>query len=233
MKHIKKSGSPHPYRVWCREVQGTNKEDYREMTRGVKSVLLAALVREQGEICAYTMKRIDTDSSHVEHVKPESLCRNDRRGSDLDFSNLIACFPRGGMPRLCRYGAQEKGDWWDPTRFVSPLDHACERRFRFTRGGAIDARGADQAAQNTIRVLALDHPTLTEDRRRAIDEFIYGPDGSDPLSRAKASRLRREVCSRSSGRFIEFCVALRDALDEHVNYIEKLSRKRAFAHKRN
>lgn len=35
-----------------------------------------ALLREQGFICAYTLKRISLDSCHIEHLKPEELCRN-------------------------------------------------------------------------------------------------------------------------------------------------------------
>jgi uncharacterized protein (TIGR02646 family) len=232
MKYVQKGGPPHGYRQWCRDVHGTDNEDYREIPAGIKAVLLVALVQEQGGICAYTMKRIDKDTSHIEHIKPESLCRDDTKGSDLDFANVVACFPRDGMRRACRYGAQKKDNWWDATLFVSPLDPACERRFHFNREGEISTVGTNAAADRTIAVLRLDHPTLTEDRNRAIEEFLYGQHGDEPLSRAKASRLQREVCTRSAGRFVEFCVALRDALDEHVKYIEKVTRKRAFAKRR-
>ena len=226
MKYIQKGGVPNEYRRWCREVRGTQKEDYREMPSEVKGVALAALVKDQGRICAYTMKRVDPDSSHIEHIKPESLCRNEMKGADLDFGNLLACFPREGMRRTYRYGAQEKGSWWDSTLFVSPLVPACERRFRFNIDGEISAVGANEAASKTIEVLALDNEALTEDRRRAIREFLYGKDGSAPLSRAKASRLKETVCVRSGGQFVEFCVAFRDALDEHIKYVEKIGRKR-------
>jgi uncharacterized protein (TIGR02646 family) len=232
MKFVRKGGPPHEYRNWCREVEGTNKEDYREMRRDIKSAVLATLMQEQGDICAYTMKRIDRDTSHIEHVKPESSCRADARGSDLYFANMVACFPRDGMRRAHRYGAQKKDNWWDAVLFVSPLDPACERRFRFNLAGEISATSTNAAARNTIRVLALDHPALTEERRRAIDEWIYGQGGSDPLPKAKAARLRGKVCNRSDGRFIEFCVALRDAIDEHITFVEKLARKKQFNKKR-
>jgi uncharacterized protein (TIGR02646 family) len=232
MKFVQKGGPPHEYRNWCRQVEGTNKEDYREMQSDIKSVVLAALIQEQGDICAYTMKRIDRETSHIEHVKPESLCRSDRKGSDLSFANMLACFPRDGMRRVHRYGAQKKDDWWDTALFVSPLDPACEKRFRFNLAGEISATSVNAAARKTIRVLALDHPALTEERRRAIDEWLYGQGGSEPLSKAKASRLREKVCNRSAGRFIEFCVALRDALDGYIKYVEKLARKKQFVTKR-
>jgi len=233
MKFVQKGGLPHGYRTWCRNVHGTNKEDYRELPGGIKSLLLAALSREQGGICAYTMKRIDKDTAHIEHVKPETLCRADEIGSDLDYSNMVSCFPRIGMGRECRFGAQKKSDWWIPELFVSPLHPACEQRFRFRRNGEIHAVGNNAAAVNTISVLGLNHPSLMEDRRRVIGEIIYGQSGNDPLSKAKALRLREQICVRSDGRFIEFCIALRDALDEYLKFTEKIARKKMFSRRRN
>jgi uncharacterized protein (TIGR02646 family) len=229
MKYVQKGRPPPAYRMWCQGVRGTSKEDYREMPSEVKAVLLAKLVKDQGEICAYTMKRIHAGTSHIEHIKPGSLCRNDERGSDLDFGNMLSCFPRDGMHRAFRYGAQKKDNWWDSALFVSPLVSACEQRFRFNLEGEIAAVGSNAAASKTIEVLALDHPSLTEDRRRAMHEFLFGEDGSHPLSKAQASRLKKSVCSRSSGRFVEFCVALRDALEDYIRYVEKVARQREFA----
>jgi uncharacterized protein (TIGR02646 family) len=229
MKFVQKGGAPIQYRIWVRTVAGTDKETYSEVPGNMRALVLAALGREQGEICAYTMKRIDMNTSHIEHLKPESKCRLDARGSDLDFTNMLACFPRDGMRRHCRYGAQKKDSWWDPKLFVSPLNPACEKRFRFNLEGEISAVGMSEAASNTIEVLGLDNTSLTEDRGRAIREVIYGETGSDPLSRTQASRLRDEVCSKSGSRYKEFCVAIRDALDEYIKFVEKVARKKKFA----
>jgi uncharacterized protein (TIGR02646 family) len=232
MKFVHKQGAPHKYKMWRRRVKRTSQEDYREMPGEMKAAVLAALVMEQGEICAYTMIRVDAETSHIEHIKPESLCRKEEKGSDLDFDNMLSCFPRNGMRRAWRYGAQRKGSWWDSTLFISPLEPLCEKRFRFNLDGEISVVGANKAASKTIEVLALDHPTLTEDRRRAIHEFIYGKDGDNPLSKVKASQLKMSVCNRSGGQFVEFCVAFRDALEEHITYVKKLARKRGFARRR-
>jgi uncharacterized protein (TIGR02646 family) len=229
MKFVNKGGPPYAYRAWWRSVLGTNNEDYGAMPGNIKSAVLAALARDQGEICAYTMRRIDMNTSHIEHVKPESLCRLERKGLDLDFSNMLACFPRDGMPRRCRYGAQKKDNWWNPALFISPLSPACEKRFHFDLDGEISTVGTNEAAINTIRILGLDNKSLTEDRRRAVREFIYGDSGSDPLSKANASRLRAAVCSKSGTRYTEFCVALRDALDDYIKYLDKLARNKKFA----
>lgn len=232
MKYIQKAGCPHTFSRWCAAVAGTNQADYREVPAGEKQALLACLVAEQGALCAYTMRRIDDDSAHVEHIKPQSRCRADQAGSDLNYTNLVSCFPRDGMQTKYRYGAQKKDSWWenDGADFVSPLHPACERRFRFSLDGSIAAVGNHVAAVTTIDVLALDHRSLTEDRKRVMEEFIYGPQGNDPLSRSNAQRARQTICDRNGhGRFYEFCIAIRDALEEHMTALRKLPQRQRAA----
>lgn len=229
MKRIQKAGSPHAYSQWCTEVAGTQKSDWREVPSEQKRTVLGALIGEQGGLCAYTMRRIDETSSHVEHIKPQSRCRADHPGSDLDYANLVACFPRAGMKVEYRYGAQLKGGWWanGGVDFVSPLWPACESVFRFRLDGAIEPIGDRVDARNTIRLLGLNHKILTEDRERVMAEFIYGPTGDRPISGAKARNARKTVCDRAtSGLFREFCVALRDALSEHLTALAKAGRRK-------
>lgn len=235
MKHIQKTGSPHGYSQWCTEVAGTQKADWREVPSEQKRTVLGALITEQGGLCAYTMQRIDESSSHVEHIKPQSRCRVDEEGSDLDYANLLACFPRAGMEAEYRYGAQLKGGWWadDGINFVSPLRPACESLFRFGLDGAIEPTGNRADASNTIRVLGLDHKSLTEERKHAIEEFIYGPTGDSPISRAKAQNARQTVCDRAAGGLLrEFCVALRDALGEHLATLARAGRQKRSSRRR-
>jgi uncharacterized protein (TIGR02646 family) len=235
MKYIRKAGPPHNYSVWCRRIRGTSNENYGCLQNPEKNSLHRALVREQGWLCAYTMRRIDEGSSHIEHIKPETVCRSERIALDLDYKNLVACFPRDGMASNLRYGAQLKGNWWqnDGVEFVSPLHRNCEARFRFDMDGNINAVHNNSAAVNTIRVLGLNHRSLTEDRGRVIREFIYGQTGEETLSPIQARSAITTICnSNSSGRFQEFCVAIRDGLREHLQRLAKLAAKRRFRRRR-
>ena len=211
MKYIQKTGCPHSYSEWCAEVAGTNKADWREVFSDHKELILAAMIADQGGLCAYTMRRIDNNSSHVEHIKPQSRCREDLHGSDLDYTNLVACFPRQGMKAQYRYGAQLKDNWWDNdgAEFVSPLQPVYEQVFRFKLDGEIEAIDNRTEARTTIVVLGLNHGSLTEDRKRVIEELIYGPTGDNPMSYTAAQRVRDRICDRNrNGLFYEFCVAL-------------------------
>lgn len=232
MKHIQKTGCPHSYAEWCAEVAGTDKSDWREVSSDHKELILTAMIADQGGLCAYTMRRIDNNSSHVEHIKPQSRCREELAGSDLDYTNLVACFPRHDVKGNHRYGARLKGKWWDNdgAEFVSPLQPACEQVFRFKLDGEIDAIDNRTEAKTTITVLGLDHRSLTEDRKRVIAEFIYGPTGDRPLSYTKAQRVRDRICDRrGNGDFYEFCIAIRAGLTEHMAALTKLRQRRRFA----
>jgi len=232
MKYIDKKGAPRDYLDWCNANKGLANEDYRCLQNPEKASLHEVLMSEQGDICAYTMRRISASSSHIEHIKPESLCREELRGSDLDYRNLIACHPKEGMVNPFRYGAQEKDNWWayDGRDFVSPLNQKCEVKFAFNLKGEIAAVGNDNAAKTTIDVLKLDHPSLTEDRKRAIDEFVLGANGDEPLSPRQAAQAITSICSpNNKGRFAEFCVAIRHALVEYVANEEKKAQQRKFA----
>jgi uncharacterized protein (TIGR02646 family) len=227
VKYIHKGGRPRAYAEWCDKVVGTDQEDYRDLPGVTKQALLKALIQEQGALCAYTMRRIEEGSSHVEHIKPQSLCRTECRGADLDYGNLVACFPREDMMKLFRWGAQRKGNWWGEGAFVSPLHPACERRFHFDLDGNIATAGNDAAARTTVQVLGLDHPGLTEERGRVIQEYLFGPNGDDPMSRAQATRAEEVVCNRDGrGIFIEYCVAIRYALRQHLALLDRRARKK-------
>jgi uncharacterized protein (TIGR02646 family) len=229
VKYIQKAGCPRVYSQWCATVAGTNKADWREVPPGPKDALLSALIQEQGALCAYTMKRVEVDSAHVEHIKPQSRCRVDRPESDLNYNNLVACFPRENMGGKYRYGAQKKGDWWEDAgkEFVSPLHPSCEKRFRFDLSGNISAVNGRSDGLKTIAVLGLDHPSLIDERKRAVEEFVYGPVGSEPLSQGNTLRAQQSVCMRDRhGQFRQFCDAIRDALEEHLTVLQRRSRRR-------
>lgn len=231
MKKINKAGQPQQYTDWRNEMNGKGNEDYRNMPGDIRGVLLQALNEEQGFLCGYTMRKISTETSHVEHIKPESICREEERGSDLDYDNLIACHPKKTEKNKTEflYGAIYKDNWWDDEgkEFISPLNPHCELRFDFNLKGEIIP--LTNEAKKTIEVLGLDHKTLTEDRRRAIIEFIYGPKGDAPISANKATQAIGSIVERNhDGSFYVFCIAIKKALQNYINIREKAAQKKKY-----
>lgn len=112
----------------------------------------------------------------------------------------------------------------------SPLQPACEQVFRFKIDGEIEAIDNRTEAKTTIAVLGLDHKSLTEDRKRVIEEFIYGQKGDNPMSYTAAQRARDKICALNrNSRFYEFCVAIRSALEEHMVALAKRRERRGYA----
>ncbi|WJS96777.1 hypothetical protein NYQ10_10050 [Flavobacterium johnsoniae] len=196
-----------------------------------------ALLKEQGFICAYTLKRIGLDSCHIEHLKPEELCRNHMEEgietvSDLDYSNMVACFPKvapKGIPKHKYFGAIKKDDNWvnNGDDYILPLQTNCEDHFKYTKSG--DVEGVTDRGNNTIELLGLRHPILIEDRKNAIDKFIGK---AAPIKKAKTTQAISEIDKISGGKYAEFCIPLKHALQEHLVYLLKLEKKLKFARKK-
>ena len=231
MKQINKVKQPEEYSNWRNQMARQPNEDYRNMPSDIRGVLLNHLIKEQGFLCGYTMRRVDFSSSHIEHIKPESICREDEKGSDLDIKNMIACYPKKQKKNENQYsyGAIFKNAWWinDGVEFISPTAHNCQIHFDFNLKGEIIS--LNKNATTTIDVLKLDHKSLTNDRYVSINEIINGKTGSNPITKGMAERLLKEilVCN-NKGQFIEFCVAIKCALVKHIQKLDKLAQKNKF-----
>ena len=176
------------------------------------------LMSEQLHLCAYTMKRLrtaaeceakelDTRSScHIEHILPQA---RKKVGEDIDYRNMVACFPPSLSQEACEFGAKWKDDF-DPMNaaFISPLSPQVEQHFRFNEHGNISGLTAEGDA--TVRVLNLEHAALVHDRAAVIKGMLK-PNGK-PLSAAAARRLAIRVLQPDEqGCLTAYCVAIASA----------------------
>lgn len=190
--------------------------------------LVDSLLAEQGWLCAYTGRRIDRSSAHVEHVVAQSHCE---RGQDVAYDNMMACWPEPNGPHG-QFGAHAKGSWPCPAeagQFVSPLRNGCESRFVFNQRGEIKAAAAaDRAAVETIQKLELDHKLLTALRRSEI-ESVLGTMRSLTLKEAR-QRLRSVEAAEAAltgGAEVKldpYCFALRQALAHFIKAGERIQK---------
>lgn len=198
--------------------------------------VLNALLAEQGHLCAYTLKRIDSTSAHIEHLKPQRKCREEDalceasnltlNREDVVWSNMVACFPAPSNAAPPGYGAVKKDGWWPDTGvtgFVSPLNADCESRFQFEMNGEMrPANAGDAAASETIKAIGLDDDRLKELRRRAFFELGLHPRSQKPLnSPAKVRRLIAAWLQRDGAdQYREFCVPVRAVALKHLAKLE-------------
>lgn len=186
-----------------------------------------SLLKEQGFICAYTGMRIDKTSFHVEHIKAQTHCN---AGEDVDYKNMVACYP-GSNTGEAPFGAHQKKNWPDDNErnlFISPLDKNCASKFTFTENGKIRATDKnDIAAVKTIKKLKLDHDILNDYRKASIDGILNKKEKTDIKQVKQAlNRLKsQDVCT---GKLEPFCFVLIPVLEKFIKKIEYIkSNKRS------
>jgi uncharacterized protein (TIGR02646 family) len=136
------------------------KAHYNDLHSQEKNKLKGILMDEQHFLCCYCMKSIDLGTSHIEHIKPQSLFPKE----DLEYDNLLAsCNGYNEEHENC---AHNKANWWDPNEFVTPVQSDCETVFKYS----IDGRMYSQSigGETTIDRLNLNSYLLISARKAAI-----------------------------------------------------------------
>ena len=142
MKKKTKDISPLWFENWKNNFQATNgrKPHYKSdfATNDIDGInrrrnLRKALINEQGRICCYCMKRIDVDSSHIEHFFPKEQFPD----IDLLYDNLFAsCNGEGSTNKYDGYCGHKKENWWRKD-MISPTDIEEESVFKYFPNGKI------------------------------------------------------------------------------------------------
>lgn len=225
MRQIQKATEPATLREWRAAYKSDENYGYKLIDTALRAEIRNALIREQKGLCAYTGRRITDASSHIEHLFPQAHCGKDEETS---FSNMVACCPAPNAPFL-DYGAHRKGAWPDTTQrhlFVSPLSGGCTTRFSFNlRGEMAATTPTDNAANETILRLALNHGALNELREAAIRGTLERH-GHGPRSlRVKDARQRLAALKASeenNGTLEPFSFVLVQALEKHILTLEAI-----------
>ncbi|MEI8305596.1 MAG: retron system putative HNH endonuclease [Chloroflexales bacterium] len=222
MKYIEKQAQPQDLIAWVREratdAEGTEREwGYDDMPAAVRRAVKASLVREQGGLCCYTGRRISLQGSHIEHLKPQSICT---KHEDTEYDNLLAAHPSSdpGTPH-CAYGAHARTNWYDLHQFVHPRRPDCEQRFRYRDDGRICAASQrDLGATETITRLHLDHREIQQMRKQVIYEALFAKE----LGEAQVRRLMAAMDERDgNGDFRPFCFVIKQACEKYLKRFEK------------
>lgn len=244
MRFIDQNTPPPELAVWFANETILDQRHYDgSLPTEVKTAIRDKRVKDQGYLCAYTMRRIQVINvggqlkfdAHIEHVVTRTSSK--QRGEldeTVDYRNLVACVNRtANLP----YGASVRGDTIEELP-VHPFQPSCSERFRFHIDGKIS--GVDAAANQTIVILRLDHSRLSSLRQSKIAERGLGISRSKTpgvrrlekpkVSVASARRLAAEVLQwDASDRLPEFCVAISQAALEHAERVEKQARRLNFA----
>jgi uncharacterized protein (TIGR02646 family) len=219
MKRITKLQPPHELIAW-RQQKAINAEGkpmhwgYDDMPGSLRQKVKESLLREQGGICCYIGRRITLQTSHIEHLKPQSFCTNHE---DTDYSNLLAAFPEANAQKECAYGARRRKNWYDVQLFIHPLRGDCESRFKYRFDGKVEpANPADKAAAETIDRLNLNDKELVNWRKEVIHAALFASDAS----KGEIQRLMGAMSQRdSNGNYRQFCFVIKQACERYLQRI--------------
>lgn len=232
MRQINKGAEPGVMTAWKAANRALPNYSYASLSAALRDAIRTALVAEQRGLCAYTGRRIENNTCHIEHLRPQCHCGP---GEDVDYRNLVAGVPAPNTPRL-PYGAHKKDRWPpipDEYLFVSPLSGGCDTRFAFNlKGEVLPARTGDRAATETIARLGLNDPALVQLRKAAIDATLQAR-GQGPAS-IDVSNARRRLralaqAEDQAGPLEPFSFVLAQALERQIRRIEHIrdGRRRA------
>jgi len=199
VKFIEKGVEPPALTEWINsETKRRSEEGYpnpvpafNDIQNPLKSQITESLFRDQGNICCYCQRRLDSHppisvpqavlekmqefnrrelvtynrkSCTIEHIKPQAICKP---GEDINYSNMLAsCSGREENPcnSHCNLKRGQK------PLHISPLDTNCEDHFIYNAVGEIIVRtDSDSVANSAISNLGLNVPPLRDDRQHAWD----------------------------------------------------------------
>jgi uncharacterized protein (TIGR02646 family) len=213
MKYIKKSKEPNSLAEWNQRSSNRTRP-WKSFASGVKSDVAASLLKEQGYICCYCGIAIKRQHCHIEHFRPKSLYKD----STYVYTNLISSCQGEDekRPRTPVHCGHTKGNWFDETLMVSPLNPDCASYFKYSGSGEIlptEDPERQAAAETTIHHLALSIDKLSRLRRAAIDGLL---EATVDLTAAEIQQLA-EGYQRvdSSGRQTPFCFAIAYILQQY------------------
>ena len=89
MRYIAKCRAPIELLRWKKQ---NPQAGFAEMPSELKCCVRRSLMKEQGFLCAYTMKRITESTCHIEHFHPQSAYPQEV----TEYANLLACWPGPG-----------------------------------------------------------------------------------------------------------------------------------------
>ncbi|CAI3798178.1 retron system putative HNH endonuclease [Rheinheimera sp. MM224] len=213
LKINKLAQEPPEVSAWKALVNDDWQPSYGNLMGQERRVLRQSLLTEQGHVCCYCNRRIMESPSveniaefHIEHFRPQHAFGH----LELEYQNVHASCFKNDSPNGRRHCGPAKDDWFDEELTLSPL-HDNSGSIRFLYDGSIS--GLDQAANETIKRLRLDHPMLEAEREAHIagkldTEFLLQATVEDLLHLYQAHQQMQ------NGKYQPFALAVMQRIKE-------------------
>ena len=204
MKHISKHNEPKDFTEWKAQNPTATYDDLGKTAPSIKEILKDELLEEQGYLCCYCERSIDTEHAHIEHFRPKA--KDKFPTLQLEYGNLhCSCnkFPTKTTPHIC--GVKKVNDF--STDLISPLEEDCETHFKYHLDGTIhEAQNNDHRSSYTISLLGLNDSFLNAQRTAALQPFLDANLTVQDLEKMKKNYLTQKM----DGKFNPFYTMIKD-----------------------
>jgi len=165
---IRKGSCPKSWRTFARTPGAA-------FTSAPKDDLRASLIREQGFICAYCMRRIElgvdvngASRTRIEHIKVETKSLNEGHPEEtLDYSNMVLCCSgESSGQRHCDLNRRDRD------LRLSPLAITDMENIRYSSKDGTIKSNDSMADCDLNEVLNLNNPVLKANRSAVLGEII-------------------------------------------------------------
>ena len=221
MKCSNKGAAPKIFIDWVKGEQETHGHlpPYENLQNPEKEAMRQSLIKEQGYLCVYCGRSLESDfsDSHIDHFWPQSIfngkTHEDRR---VCYSNLfMSCGRDSGLPITC---GRAKGNWFNRSDYITPIDPCCECHFRYTGAGKIKPQNpCHTAAIQMIDALKLNDPSLVSERKQIIQYIARTFFSDDPDT---TGEIQDEIddlnAANADGRLTGFSQVSRRYMEEEM-----------------
>lgn len=189
--------------------------NFDDMPSDIKAILRTSLLKEQGYLCAYCMRRINDNHNEVkiEHYKP----RNDE--NELDYSNLLAvCTGTSTSTKKERQHCDTKKG--DTVLHIDPQKIEHINQLSYSNDGTILAKDNPIFTQDLNKTLNLNdnYGYLKTNRKVALEslkKFLHKKYQGKKVPIADVSKLLNFYQNMQNGQYTEYCGILIYYLMKH------------------
>jgi uncharacterized protein (TIGR02646 family) len=210
MKRIIKGTEP-PCLLKYRQIDGANYDGYHP-----KEPLKKALLKDQGFICCYCMRRISEENMEIEHWQPESKYPE----LQINYKNLLAsCSGNRGSKKDNQHCNPRKGD---TEITINPADSSknFENYIRYSSTGKIFS--TDENINSDLNdILNLNLQTLKDNRQTELLTVINALNKKFPNKTWTQEAIKKKVEELSSkdadGKYSPYCQYIVWYLSKRLN----------------
>lgn len=196
MKYIEKKLSNEPKSL--KETRSTPGLTYDDCN---KADIRKQLVKEQGGLCAYCMRRIKESNTGIEHYDAQS---NDAQ-KQMNYMNMLGvCRVSEGQPKHKQHCDKSRGN---QVLTINPLDKNCEKLIQYATDGLIFSENPIINRDLDV-VLNLNIERLMDNRAAAIDiakQSLLQKNKKNTWSKREVLAELKRWQSRENGKYKIFC----------------------------